>query len=149
MAAPKKVKAKSKPVTAALHVQAGAKHVVGVKDLRVILTRDGNSWFAQGLEIDYAAAGASIEEAKENFGEGLGLTIIEHLTLNGNINKLLKIAPPEAWNEYLHAPPGGIKSYSTIVACEIFEEEDDKIKAKIGFPFENIVFLKSAELVDG
>jgi hypothetical protein len=78
-----------------------ATHVVGVGDLKVMILRDGNrEWYAQGLEIDYIAQGSSMEAAKTAFERGLTATIELHLRNYGTIRKLLKVAPPEVWEEF-------------------------------------------------
>ena len=79
----------------------GSTHVVGIGNLRVVLMNDDGSWFAQGLEIDYAAEGISLEDVKEKFAEGLCATIEEHLKLFGTIEKMLKPAPAEIWRNVL------------------------------------------------
>jgi len=99
--------------TKAYHAQNEGKHLVCVDALRVMIIKDGKSWFAQGLEIDYASAGSSVEEAKKNFGLGLKMTIGEHLQMYGHIENLLQVAPQEAWNEYINS--GALKmDYSTV-----------------------------------
>lgn len=139
-----KVKAKKKVVaTEAFHMTDGKnKHVVGVKALQVLLLKDGDGWFAQGLQIDYAACGDSIAAAKKNFETGLAHTIGEHLVMYGDIEKLLKVAPQEAWHEYLHAPADSIKQdYSTIQAIECFEVAADA-EVMSSFPFSGIEFIE-------
>lgn len=122
--------------TLVLHAQAqGNNHVVGIKTLHVWLTRDDSGCFAQGLEIDYAAAGQTIEEAKSNFEKGLSLTIEEHLKMHGTVAKLLKIAPQAVWDEYFSEAEAHLQSYS---ALEAFNIEP--------FPFESIEFLGSRSL---
>lgn len=66
-----------------------------VWNLRVIVTNDDGGWFAQGLELDYAAQGGSLEEVKKNFEDGLGASIQAHLTIHGNLDQFLKPAPKE------------------------------------------------------
>lgn len=83
----------------AVHLTDGDTHIVGIGDLRVIICKDGNGWFAQGLEIDYAAGGKTIAEVKKNFADGLEGTINLHLQMKGDIEHLLKPAPPEVWKE--------------------------------------------------
>jgi hypothetical protein len=92
----------------------GNKHVVGIGNLRVVLVPEGNAWFAQGLEIDYAAQGKTVEEAKANFEKGLTKTIDQHLKMFGTLDKVLKSAPPEVWSEYLYEPLGLQKFYSQV-----------------------------------
>lgn len=97
------VKSAKKDNTFAIHGQTddGATHVVGIGNLRVVITNDDGAWFAQGLEIDYAAEGDTLEAAKNNFADGLYATIQTHLKLHGSIKKLLRPAPQDAWQELL------------------------------------------------
>lgn len=124
---------------------------VGVKSLRVVLSHDETGWFAQGLEIDYAAAGSSMADARSNFVNGLALTVHEHLKLYGDIGKLLRVAPAEAWKSFFEAPADAIKAtYSTISAHQLLERiSSSKTADKIAstFPFEKIEFFGSRERV--
>ena len=89
-----------KPTMAFEATVPGAK-IVGVGNLRVLLSDADGTWFAQGLEIDYAAQGESESDVQSNFERGLTCTINEHLRVYGTIKKLLRGAPPEAWRELL------------------------------------------------
>lgn len=145
-----KVAAKKPHETSVIHAKVGNNHLVGLKALRVLLLKDGDGWFAQGLEIDYAACASDIEKVKKNFEVGLALTMKEHLTMYGNLEKLLKVAPQEAWKEYLDAPPKAVKAeYSTVEAYNISKQV--KVPAGgTGFPFDAIQFIqpqKEAEAV--
>lgn len=71
-------------------------HSVFMDALRVVIVRDGESWFAQCLDIDYAAGGSTLEEAQNNFEEGLAATVMLHIHKFGNLNKLMKDPSPEA-----------------------------------------------------
>src|SRR5574341_1478002 len=86
----------------ALHVSAGGLNLVGIGNLRVMISNDGSFWFAQGLEIDYSAEGRSLEDVKKEFADGLALTISEHLHVFGTLDNFLKTAPEEIWREFLH-----------------------------------------------
>src|SRR5665213_1188256 len=94
---PKKRTTPSETLAVHLAHPDGEHHIVGIGNIRVILIPDGNRWFAQGLEIDYAAQGNSVSEAKKQFEDGLTATIEEHLRVYGNIDKVLRVAPNEAW----------------------------------------------------
>lgn len=113
------------------HETDGKNHTVKVKSLKVLLTEEGGSWFAQGLEIDYAAYGKSIQETKNNFELGLKCTITEYLKLHGSIEEFLIPAPKEAWKEY----------YSAI---HNLDEKKKKISSdeKESFPFGEIEYLE-------
>ncbi len=99
----------------ALHVSKGDMHLVGIGNLRVVIVPDGNFWFAQGLEIDYAEQGDSVEDVKTKFENGLHATIDQHLKIHGSIKKLLRVAPTEVWTEVLE-DPSAYKNFYTQVS---------------------------------
>ena len=118
--------------TKALHrVEEGGTHAAGIGNLRVVLVPDENFWFAQGLEIDYAAQGDSLEDAQENFQDGLSATIHEHLRVYGTIRGMLRVAPQEAWDLVLKA---GAKPHP--VRQVSFQAVED-----VPLPFDNIQFI--------
>lgn len=90
------------PTTTAFHAESedGSDHLVGIGNLRVMLFNDDGSWFAQGLEIDYFAQGSTLDDVKERFQRGLRATIDYHLRVYADISRILKVAPPEVWNEF-------------------------------------------------
>lgn len=104
-------------------------HFVGIRNLRVVITNDDGSWFAQALEIDYAAEGASLEHVQRCFEDGLKSTVNEHLRLFGTIDKLISPAPSEVWREVLKADPQPFR-YSQL--------------SLHSFPYVRIEYLKKA-----
>ena len=100
-AAGKKAAFKTKTDASAIHIQHkdGVPHLVGFGNIRVIIVPDGAAFFAQGLEIDYAAQGSSVDEVKSNFEVGLEATVDQHLKIYGNIKGLLQPAPAAIWQE--------------------------------------------------
>lgn len=80
-------------------------HFVGIGALRVLIHPDGDLWYAQGIEIDYAATGESVDEVKHNFEVGLARTIDLHLERWGTIERLLKFAPASEWEELRGGQP--------------------------------------------
>jgi hypothetical protein len=108
----------------------GSVHVVGIGNLRVVIVQDGIHWFAQGLEIDFAEQGDSLENVKQNFETGLRLTIEQHCKINGHIRKLLKVAPSEVWKDVLQDPSADRKFYSQVSVHRVKE-----------LPFEGIQYL--------
>lgn len=83
--------------------------IVGMLNLRVVIVPDGQVWFAQGLDIDYAACGDSLEDVQEAFQQGLHATVGEHLKIYGNIEKLLVPAPASVWTEMYQSQSEGKK----------------------------------------
>lgn len=127
-------------VAEAIHAQDGDDHVVTVSHLRVMLSKDDTGWFAQGLEIDYAAAGADMEETKKNFETGFFKTVHEHLELHGSIEKLLIVAPQEAWAEFFKKPKDSVaQSFSCFQFHSIIEGLS--LPKNFEFPFDRIAFI--------
>lgn len=78
--------------------------VVAVLDLKVMVTREDGFWFAQGLQIDYAAQGRSWLEVRKAFEDGFTATIDLHLKKYGHLEHLLsRSAPKQAWDEFADA----------------------------------------------
>ena len=73
-----------------LHANQDSKHVVAVNALRVMVVPDSIGFLAQGVEIDYFAAGASEAEAMDSFQKGFALTVDAHLKKFGSLKRLLK-----------------------------------------------------------
>lgn len=92
-------KAKGSQIVTAIHGTDGSTHLVGIGNIKVIICQDDDAWFAQGLDIDYAANGHSLEQVKKNFQIGLKGTIDLHIKAYGNIEKFLKVAPQDVWDE--------------------------------------------------
>jgi hypothetical protein len=116
---------KGKSAPAAIHTDlpGGQHQAVGIGNLRVFIVPDGKFWFAQGLEIDYAAQGDSVDEAKKNFEEGLEATIDLHLRMYGSIDKILRLAPSEVLQEAARNAES-IKLYWQVSVHEIVKAEE-------------------------
>ena len=104
-----------------------------------MLLQDDGSWFAQGLEIDYFAQGATIEDVKHRFQEGLRETLDFHLKLFGTIDGVLRVAPKEVWDEFYGDQPGLRNLYSQVS----MHSEDDRLAE---FPFGAIAFYGKGQL---
>ena len=57
----------SDEATAIHGVSQEGDHLVGIGNLRVLIEKEGNFWFAQGLEIDYVAQGDTMEAVQKEF----------------------------------------------------------------------------------
>ena len=64
-----------------------------IRDLRVVIVRDGDQWFAQGVDVDYAASGESIEDVKHRFALGLVKSMLVNLEQFGSLDSFLKHPP--------------------------------------------------------
>jgi len=109
----KKRRGQTNAATAFHRKSEDSTHIVGIGNLRVVILQDGNVWFAQGLEIDYAAQAESLAKVKKAFEDGLSKTVHENLRAYGSIEHLLKPAPTEIWKEVLSAGTQ-FKRYSQI-----------------------------------
>lgn len=85
----------------ALHARAEDqnRHWVQLNNLRVLVVEQDGQWFAQGIDLDYAASGRSFEEAQCHFEQGLAATIDQHIKRFQSIDRLLKMAPARALDE--------------------------------------------------
>lgn len=77
----------------AIHAQEDSRHWIKLNKLRVLVVEQDQDWFAQGVDLDYAAAGRSLEEVQCNFEQGLARTIGVHLSRFNCLDRLLKITP--------------------------------------------------------
>ena len=101
---PKSAVRAKKPLAFHGKTNDGKNHVVGIGNLRAVIVQDNAHWFAQGLEIDYAAEGSSLDDVKKQFEDGLLATVEQHLKTYGGIEHLLCVAPSEAWAPLLKDP---------------------------------------------
>lgn len=102
-----------------------------VHSLNVLLSPDGAHWYAQGLEIDYAAAGDSEEDARARFEAGLAATVKAHLEAFGSTERMRRVAPQADWNEWLL----GGRPAERVPAPEIVRRQ---------FPFKHIAYAPPA-----
>ncbi len=76
---------------------------VVIEGLRVLVTSNEDGWVAQGLEIDYAAGGTSVQDVLERFATGLACTLDEHFKAFGTVEGMLKHAPEDVWKAFFSA----------------------------------------------
>jgi hypothetical protein len=121
--------------------------VVGLRDLRVVIVEESeNVWFAQGLEIDYAVQGSSLNDVKKNFETGLCATIHENLRIYGNIERILKVAPQSVWKEMVFNPSRTLKRFSSVSFHNISENLKCDIDIpKVDLPFDSMQFIESRQ----
>lgn len=133
----------SEPTTVA-HLQGRENedhHGVIVEHLRVVISQDEDLWFAQGLELDYAAAGDTLDDVKERFHQGLAATFREHLKIYGSVENLLRIAPQETWDTWLKAD----KNYNfTQVSLHDLADAKETVRERPRLPFRWIRFMEPA-----
>jgi hypothetical protein len=134
-------KAASKTKATAEHYREDDHEYVKIGALSVLVTQDGDWWFAQGLEIEYAAQGKSLEEVTENFGQGLATTAHAYLEEFGSIEKMLRPSPPEVLRELSNASRRKMLKLSVESKHEIHKLlEEPAIRQ--AFPFNSIKFFQ-------
>lgn len=78
--------------------------MVDIGSLRVYIVLDGEGYFAQGLEVDYAAEGSTIADVQQRFELGLQATLAEftkrHGSSEGYLFTLTKLV---TWQEFFRA----------------------------------------------
>ncbi len=122
---------------ASLKMKGGSAHIVGIGDLRVILSKEDGSWFAQALEIDYFAEGVSLEDVKKRFEDGLVLTIDENLRVFGHIKGVLVPPPRGVLEELVSCQP---VRYSQLSRHVFLDEQPHLLPS--GFPFQAIQYFE-------
>jgi predicted RNase H-like HicB family nuclease len=80
--------------------EGGDSHDVALLSLKVMITEEEGYWFAQCLEIDYAADGESVEDVTKRFEDGLEKAIDIHLHEFSSLDNLLKPAPSRVLMEF-------------------------------------------------
>jgi hypothetical protein len=116
------------------------KHLVRFENLSVVLVPDGDNWYAQGIEIDYAAQGKDPSDAREQFEQGLARTVHLHLQVYGDLQRLLKVAPADLQNELLYVKGAMNERLSCVYQHEL--GHDPQLR---NLPFERIkYYLKEA-----
>lgn len=79
--------------------------IVGIFDLQVLIVRESDGWVAQGLEIDYAVCGTSLDDVRSRFQRGLSATIQAHFGRFGSLDGLLQPTPTPVWADLARAQP--------------------------------------------
>jgi len=122
----KSVKKRVAPAFAAVHAKHkdGIHHLVGFGNIRVLLMPERGGWFAQGLEIDYAAQGDTIRAAKKEFEDGLEAAVDAHLKKNGTVTALLNPAPFEIWKQIID-PSVRVRLYSQVTKHHVIVDRSN------------------------
>lgn len=116
-----------------------ASGIVGILDLQVILAQEGpDSWVAQAIQIDYAAGGSSLEDAKTRFEKGFKATLQEHLSSFGNLKHFVVSAPAETWFDLITKFNGQVHLHSEVVVHELLPEMSE---CDSTFPFDTIKYF--------
>ncbi len=100
---------RSSSCTHVVHFQDGDCHAVLVGALRVLVCEEEPGiWSAQGIDIDFAASGTSVDDVQIRFEYGLSNTLRNPIDRFGGIEKLLRFAPQNVWVDLV----GNAKQYN-------------------------------------
>jgi len=112
-------------------------HLVAFGTLRVLMFEQDGEWLAQGIEIDYAASGSSLDDAQWYFERGLAETVHLHLRRFQTIDRLLRFAPEAVWKplQAKHAYHLGMVTTHDLTAAQ---------GALTQLPFDRIVYLQAS-----
>lgn len=81
------------------HVSEGNNHgVVAALNVLIVPAAEGG-FFAQGIEIDYAATGATEAEAREHFQHGFVETVKRYIDRGRSLSGLFKVSTPPEYRE--------------------------------------------------
>jgi hypothetical protein len=116
---------------------------VELLNLQVIVAPEAGMWVAQAVEIDYAAAGESLEDVKERFEDGLAATIHEHLLMFGHLDSLLASAPAKQWHDLWKQKGKRLTSFSQTTVHELVARSERDDVARF-FPFDRIAYFTAA-----
>lgn len=111
------------------------RHAIAIKSMRVIIVEDGEQWFAQSLDIDYAASGSTLESVKANFEKGLSATIKAHLKSFGSIERIMKAPNISDWMSLIKDATSRQYDFS-MGECHILEDE-------LQLPFGQIQYIEN------
>ena len=137
--------ARTKSGAVAVHANDGENHVVGIGDLRVMIVQeDDGSWFAHGLEIDFAEQGSSLEDVQGRFEASLADTIREHINVRGNIRSLLRLAPSDIWAAFYDGVAEQRFTHTCVTALRLLPEAN-RVQDRKRVPFfDNIKYHSPA-----
>lgn len=88
-------------------------------NLRVLITKHEDGWLAQGLEADYAIDGATLDEVKQRFEQGLGLTVQSHLRVYKHAKNVLTVAPQTVWDKFFAVVPPDVQHKSNLITVHV------------------------------
>lgn len=105
------------------------KHTIAMQYIRVLIVQDDdNTWYAQSMDIDYAASGTTLENVQENFAKGLIGTLKANLEKFGHIRRVMESPPLSDWVHLLTQNPqtyahNNVSSHHVIESPAYVEED--------------------------
>lgn len=108
--------------------------LIAVDGLRVIIVPDGDQWFAQGIDIDFAASGSTIEDVQNRFVQGLCSTLHANMVRN-----------KESMRAFLHpAPNSVIEEVTSKLPRSIHELKFVSVRLKNDDCFEDLPYKQAS-----
>lgn len=120
------------------HAKQGDRHAVAAH-LRVLIVPAAEGGFvAQGLEVDYVATGATVEDAQHRFAEGFLRTVRSIIRRNSRLDSLFKSkAPRSAWAAYMES------DRKDMLTCGAVLDLSDDIASRI--PYQALEFCHPSD----
>lgn len=116
----------------------GAEYVY-LGNLRVLITKHEDGWLAQGLEVDYSIDGATADEVKRRFEEGLSRTVEAHLRIYKHARQVMTIAPQSIWDKFFAAVPPDLQHSSGLITVRVVPSSKHRV-----IPFDRIIYAQVA-----
>ena len=91
--------------------------------VRVLVEHAEGGWTAQGLEIDYMAAGTDAEDVISRFEKGIEQTAREHHRQHASVDAMLKVAPQEAWTKWANGSRTPARWERTASRCPVLSDK--------------------------
>ena len=117
--------------------QRDGSELVFLGNLRVLITKHEDGWLAQGLEADYAIDGATLDEVKTRFEEGLSLTVQSHLRVYKHAKNVMTVAPQAVWDKFFAVVPPDVQHKSTLITVRVVPSGQRSV-----LPFDRIIYAQ-------
>jgi hypothetical protein len=106
-------------------------------NLRVLITKHEDGWLAQGLEADYAIDGATVDEVKRRFEQGLALTVQSHLRVYKHAKHVMTVAPQQVWDKFFAVVPPDMQHRSNLITVRVVPTDKHHV-----LPFDRIIYAQ-------
>jgi len=130
----KEIQVRSRHISPNLaHVEDGQLHAVAACLHVLLVPSEDGGYYAQGIEIDYGASGATVEEAKQHFERGFVETLAAYVRRGIDLAKLYTASttPDEYKEAYALARQQPV--FECVVGVKLPEQARDRVPNCLGF----------------
>jgi len=115
------------------HVEEGRLHAVAACLHVLVVPSEDGGYYAQGIEIDYGASGATVEEAKKHFERGFVETLRAYVRRGVDLAKLYTVSTtPDEYKE-AYAVARRQPVFECVVGVEVPEAANNRVPNCLGF----------------